>query len=822
LNINKLFPKLILKITKANGILSNFANLILCVNLKIFKKMKSIFSTIAVILLVCQISFSQAPQRFRYQAVARTQAGAPYANTSLKIRFQILQDNDNGALIFYEEQVVATTNLGVFDANIGAGTQLQGSMSAIDWGNHSYFVRVELNASLVGGVFTTMGSSQLLSVPYALYSEKSGGNGQNLSILGNQITLSGQGGNTIMLPAAPDNSPTNEIQTLGLSGMTLSLSNGGGSVVLPNGGGGGTDQTLNLNGNVLTISGAGGNSVTLPSVAGGNYSGGNGISIINNVISNTGDADNNATNEIQQISLAGNVLTLSQNGGMINLPNGGGGNYSAGSGININNNVISAVDNSVTNEIQQISLAGNVVTLSQNGGTFTLPPGGGSNYSAGNGISIANNVITANDISPTNEIQTVSLAGNQLSLSQNGGTVTLPTGTTYTAGNGISIANNTIAANDISPTNEIQQLTLAGDQLSLSQNGGAVTLPPASLTLPYLGTGSTPNSLTAAFEIDNSGPGVGIIGRNNGSGYFTAIGLNNYSADFWGPARIVSTASTADLSIADAAGDGAKIELESGGASWTINSFNGGNFNILDQNGSGMWLGAANNPLTYLNQKDFLMYQSANPTEVSMSSDDGSGGGSMKFRARSGGQNRCGIIGNDNLMIIETGSANRIDITHAAQYTFEPWLNAGVDLGRTSYRWDFLYCIGVDQASDRRLKENIADIEPGLSAIMKMRPVHYDWKNKELGKGKQYGFIAQELEKVLPEVVSHTVLTENDLADLRKSGKPMPEITDPYGINYTAITPVLVKGMQEQQAKIEHLEAEIAELKRLVQNLIKK
>jgi Chaperone of endosialidase len=103
-----------------------------------------------------------------------------------------------------------------------------------------------------------------------------------------------------------------------------------------------------------------------------------------------------------------------------------------------------------------------------------------------------------------------------------------------------------------------------------------------------------------------------------------------------------------------------------------------------------------------------------------------------------------------------------------------------------------------------------------------MRPVSYFWKDKKISGKRQYGFIAQELEKVFPDAVSHHQLSEEELNQIRKSGKPMPEITDPYGIDYTSITPVLVKGMQEQQAKIEHLEAEIAELKQLVEKLIKK
>src|SRR5678815_5712684 len=73
----------------------------------------------------------------------------------------------------------------------------------------------------------------------------------------------------------------------------------------------------------------------------------------------------------------------------------------------------------------------------------------------GPGININNGMISnTGDLSANNEIQNLSVNGNQLSIS-NGNTVTLPTVTTYTEGAGIDINGNAITALDISPTNEI-------------------------------------------------------------------------------------------------------------------------------------------------------------------------------------------------------------------------------------------------------------------------------------------------------------------------------------------------------------------------------
>jgi len=169
------------------------------------------------------------------------------------------------------------------------------------------------------------------------------------------------------------------------------------------------------------------------------------------------DTDTDPSNELQNLLLTGNQLSLSNGGGMVTLP--------------------VEVDGSITNEIQALSLSGNQLSLSNGGGIVVLPTG--TTYTAGSGISISGlDQISATDPSITNEIQALSLSGNQLSLSNGGGMVVLPTGTTYTAGSGISISgSNQISATDVSNTNEIQTLSLAGNQITLSNGGGMVNLP---------------------------------------------------------------------------------------------------------------------------------------------------------------------------------------------------------------------------------------------------------------------------------------------------------------------------------------------------------
>ncbi|MFY0673368.1 MAG: tail fiber domain-containing protein [Bacteroidia bacterium] len=124
-----------------------------------------------------------------------------------------------------------------------------------------------------------------------------------------------------------------------------------------------------------------------------------------------------------------------------------------------------------------------------------------------------------------------------------------------------------------------------------------------------------------------------------------------------------------------------------------------------------------------------------------------------------------------------------------------PATNGTKALGTSSKRWSVVYAAnGTIQTSDLRLKKNIIDMDYGLNEIMNLRSVTYNWKEDSIGTTK-LGFIAQELEQIIPEVVT--------LAD---------DSMQTRGVNYAELVPVLVKAIQEQQNIIENLEEEVAVL----------
>lgn len=129
--------------------------------------------------------------------------------------------------------------------------------------------------------------------------------------------------------------------------------------------------------------------------------------------------------------------------------------------------------------------------------------------------------------------------------------------------------------------------------------------------------------------------------------------------------------------------------------------------------------------------------------------------------------------------------------------TFRPTGNGTHDLGTLANRWKRVFAVnGTIQTSDARLKKNIQEVPYGLSTVMEMKPVVYNWKEEANQDQKHIGFLAQDLLNQTPEVVFQD------------------ESIDQYGVKYAELIPVLVKAIQEQQAQIEAQALEIRKLQK--------
>ena len=131
--------------------------------------MRSTYFTLLFILLT-GLQWASAQDGFKginYQAVARNTNGTVLSNQAVKVKISILGGSANGPVQYMEEHSVNTNQLGLFTLQIGKGTPGTGTFAAIPWQNANQFAKVEL--AIGGGSYNALGSTQLMSVPYALY-----------------------------------------------------------------------------------------------------------------------------------------------------------------------------------------------------------------------------------------------------------------------------------------------------------------------------------------------------------------------------------------------------------------------------------------------------------------------------------------------------------------------------------------------------------------------------------------------------------------------------------------------------------------------------
>lgn len=117
--------------------------------------------------------FAQAPFAFNYQGIARDLTGNPLLNRNIGLRISILQGTITGTEVYKELHLVSTNNTGLFNVQIGYGTPVSGLIETINWGDGPFFLKIEMDEN-GGSNYKLIGTNQLLSVPYALYAEKSG------------------------------------------------------------------------------------------------------------------------------------------------------------------------------------------------------------------------------------------------------------------------------------------------------------------------------------------------------------------------------------------------------------------------------------------------------------------------------------------------------------------------------------------------------------------------------------------------------------------------------------------------------------------------
>jgi hypothetical protein len=169
--------------------------------------MKKLISFLAILLLtVCALA--QPPQKMSYQAVIRNSSNALVSTSPIGMRISILQGSVTGTAVYVETQTPNTNANGMVSIEIGGGTPVAGTFAAINWSAGTYFIKTEIDPLGLTN-YTITGTSQLLSVPYALYANRTApqnlqevinaGNSANMILNEtnkNAVSINSTGGNT--------------------------------------------------------------------------------------------------------------------------------------------------------------------------------------------------------------------------------------------------------------------------------------------------------------------------------------------------------------------------------------------------------------------------------------------------------------------------------------------------------------------------------------------------------------------------------------------------------------------------------------------------
>ena len=143
---------------------------------------------ILVFVFFSYLSFSQSPQKFTYQSIIKNSSGYLLKNQDVGLRISVLSNSSNGIEVYSEEHFPTSNSNGLVTLIIGEGLT-NDNFSEIQWGDGEYFLKVEVDPE-GGNSYIMNQTSQLLSVPYALYA---GNSGSKLNLLGQDfITLQDQ------------------------------------------------------------------------------------------------------------------------------------------------------------------------------------------------------------------------------------------------------------------------------------------------------------------------------------------------------------------------------------------------------------------------------------------------------------------------------------------------------------------------------------------------------------------------------------------------------------------------------------------------------
>lgn len=809
------------------------------------KFLQKIFLSVTAVLALSLSIYAQVPQGFNFQAVARDANGDILGDQSLGVQVSILKGTETGTAVYQEAHTITTNPLGLIQLVIGEGTPGEGqSFAALDFGNDNYFVKLAIDVS--GGTsYEDLGTTRLLSVPYALVAQKAVEGGGGLT--GTEINLNTANTDSSFIINIEGDKSARPFQVFSKSsgfngavwGEAISdasnSQNQRGTYGMANGSG--TGEHFGLFGGAVNFQATGGTRRGVHGQAASkakfNYGvfglaagEGNGESETD---SENGDFGSFNLGGFFQAygNLNGNTgaqgLSAGENGSLRNFGLIGTARTTA-SGVNIG--VRGEAFNSTTQNI------------AFNGDAFGSTKNVGMELNANGGISNVGMIVNADTAAILN--------GNVII----NGTLTH---------NGIGSVGGSATKYDFDTANPDSSFfinvfgTESGSGLISRASTSGINAGLEGQAFSSTGNESLQVGTYGEAQGTGSGTHMGIYGIALGEESGAGDGGRRYG--LYGVARSTGRENMGGFGLARGAGDGEVVALgdEFAGGSFNIGGFNiGFNGFARDNLNGNIGLrgyvfgteGARENravsaeavtqatgrnvgvqALVHSSQTDNMAFQALmfdagtgviSNNNIGVELDVSNAANDNNFGIR-GFVNGSSTNSTGMFLDVSGGSSSNIGIEITANTAAQ--LN-----GTVNVNGDLNYSGSLNNTSDRNLKENIKPLENGIETIMQLRPTTYnfrgdgEYKGLSLSRGLHYGLIAQEVEEVLPSLVKdnkHTYLGNADGAGPNNPDEKSEVKTMDYKtMNYTELIPVLIKAVQEQQEEIEKLKAQLKALEK--------
>ncbi len=723
---------------------------------------KSIFS-IAVVLLASASIYAQVPQGFNFQAVARDANGDILANTQLGVQISLLEGSEDGNPLYTETHSVTTNPLGLIQIVIGEGTAAEEQdFSKIDFGAGNVFVKLAIDPE--GGTeYADLGTTRLLSVPYAMVAQKAIEGGGSLN--GTEINLNTTDADSSFIinlegdkqakPFQVFSKSTSDNRAIYGEAFSEESNEGAQRGVLGFANGSGTGSHMGVFGGAVNFDATGSSRRGVYGQAASKAKFNYGVFGIAAGDGNGETETNPEEGDFGSFNLGGYFQAygnLNGNTGAQGVSAGENGNLrnfgligtarTTASGINVG--VRGEAFNSTT---ENIAFGGSAFGSTKNIGMVLDVNGGTSNTGM---IVNADTAAILNGHSIINGDLTV-----------NG-----------TINGGNSEPQNFI---DIKNSSELTVASMYAEGENNELGGGLFLSGPNSANLRF--GGQTWNNADLPY--------MQLFGTtSDGNGFYKDnifVGVNSNGTDESGAiylkrTNISTTDSEQTVEIDGGAGNmvlAGNVNAAGGFSSnnrvnvlGNLNDSGAGGIEVLDASGAlRIYADGGNGTLSVNRASD-------NGGVVTLS-EDGSGNGRLSM-VNSNNNEALNFDAGSNTFQFKDGSGNTT-------------INFDAAFGNAVFNGT------VTESSDLRLKTNVTTLTSALDKTVALRGVSYNWKDADKSQDTQIGVIAQEVEEIYPEFV-------------RTDAEGMKSV------NYSQMVAVLIEAVKELNAEIEELKSDNATL----------